>query len=50
MEVNKVSFSAHADTRGIVRLIRYLNPGKVVFVHGDKTRMINLGEWVERNL
>lgn len=31
-----MSFSAHADHRGIVSLIEYLNPKKIVFVHGEK--------------
>ncbi len=50
MRVNKVSFSAHADNKGIVRLIKHLNPQYLIFVHGDKKRMTELGQWVTENL
>ena len=45
-----MSFSAHADNWGIVKLVEYLRPQKVVFVHGEKKRMFALSEFVMNNL
>lgn len=42
MEVAKMSFSAHADSKGITDLLDFLSPEHVVFVHGEKTRMQQL--------
>lgn len=36
MKVESISFSAHADAKGIINLIRELNAENIVFVHGDK--------------
>jgi integrator complex subunit 11 len=44
MEVAKMSFSAHADSKGITDLIEYLEPQHTVFVHGDKSRMFGLAD------
>jgi integrator complex subunit 11 len=44
MEVAKMSFSAHADSKGITDLLSFLNPSHVVFVHGEKSRMFKLAE------
>ena len=42
MEVAKMSFSAHADSKGITDLLDFLSPEHVVFVHGEKSRMQQL--------
>ena len=47
MEVSKMSFSAHADHKGIVALMDYIRPKNIVFVHGDAERMDKLGEYIE---
>ena len=47
MEVAKMSFSAHADSKGITDLLEYLEPHHVVFVHGDKKRMFGLAEYLK---
>jgi integrator complex subunit 11 len=39
MKVYNVSFSAHADARGIMNLIRNADPETVLLVHGEKDRM-----------
>jgi integrator complex subunit 11 len=39
MKVANVSFSAHADAKGIINLIRNIDPDEIVFVHGDKFKM-----------
>lgn len=31
-----MSFSAHADNKGIVNLVEHLRPKYLVFVHGEK--------------
>jgi integrator complex subunit 11 len=46
MEVAKMSFSAHADSKGITDLIEYLEPQHVIFVHGDKNRMFGLADYL----
>ena len=38
MEVEKYDFSAHADRKGLLELIKSINPKKVVCVHGEKTK------------
>ena len=38
-EISHVSFSAHADSKGIVQLIRQCAPRNVMLVHGDKHKM-----------
>lgn len=39
MRIVNVSFSAHADAKGIINLLRHLNAQAIVFVHGDKIKM-----------
>ena len=36
MQIRNMSFSAHADAKGILQLIKHVEPKHVVFVHGDK--------------
>jgi len=33
-----MSFSAHADAKGILRLLAHLRPKKVVLVHGETSK------------
>ncbi len=35
MQVHYMSFSAHADAKGITQLIRQCQPSNVVLVHGE---------------
>ncbi len=39
MSVEYMSFSAHADAKGIMQLIRQCEPAKVLLVHGEATKM-----------
>lgn len=39
MSIENISFSAHADAKGIINLIRHVNAENIVFVHGDKHKM-----------
>lgn len=34
-----MSFSAHADAKGIMQLIRHCEPRNVMLVHGENTKM-----------
>ena len=36
MQIRNMSFSAHADAKGILNLIKHAEPKNVVFVHGEK--------------
>lgn len=42
MQVSNLSFSAHADQAGIMRLIRQVQPKNVMLVHGEPMKMKNL--------
>ena len=44
-----MSFSAHADAKGILNLIRHCEPKNVVFVHGEKSRMETFKPVVEEH-
>ena len=46
MKILSMSFSAHADCRGILQLIRHLEPKNVIFVHGEKFKMVELSKVV----
>eukprot|EP00761_Pharyngomonas_kirbyi_P010020 gb/GECH01010038.1/.p1 GENE.gb/GECH01010038.1/~~gb/GECH01010038.1/.p1 ORF type:complete len:645 (+),score=101.70 gb/GECH01010038.1/:1-1935(+) len=37
--VKNLSFSAHADAKGILKLVRQVEPKNVVLVHGERNRM-----------
>ena len=39
MQVQYMSFSAHADAKGIMQLIRMCEPENVMLVHGESTKM-----------
>lgn len=39
MNVKNMSFSAHADAKGILNLIKHCQPKNVMLVHGEKSKM-----------
>jgi integrator complex subunit 11 len=39
-----MSFSAHADSKGIMELLTHLEPKNVMLVHGEKQNMKILAE------
>jgi len=39
MSVQYMSFSAHADAKGIMQLIHYCQPKNVLLVHGEAVKM-----------
>ena len=39
MRVEYMSFSAHADAKGIMQLIRMTKPENVMFVHGEAAKV-----------
>jgi integrator complex subunit 11 len=43
-----MSFSAHADANGIKQLIKDVDPGAVLFVHGESQKMDVLKGEVEK--
>lgn len=45
-----LSFSAHADCKGIMRLLRQAQPRSVMLVHGERRKMESLKARVERDL
>ncbi len=49
-DVEYMSFSAHADAKGILQLIKHSSPKNIVFVHGDSEVMKKLQKTVEVNL
>ena len=50
MRIENVSFSAHADAKGIINLIRNIDPEEIVFVHGDRMKMEIFKPLVEKQL
>lgn len=50
MAVKSMSFSAHADARGIMQLIRVCEPRHVVLVHGEAAKMAILKGRIEREM
>jgi len=36
MKVKNMSFSAHADAKGIIQMIKHVQPKNVMLVHGEK--------------
>jgi integrator complex subunit 11 len=43
-----MSFSAHADAKGIMQLIQYCEPKNVMLVHGEGGKMTFLKEKIEQ--
>ena len=49
-DIDSISFSAHVDAKGIVKMIEMLAPKNVMLVHGEKTRMDFLRGKIEKEL
>jgi integrator complex subunit 11 len=47
--VKLISFSAHADAKGILQLIRQAQPKNLMLVHGEKDKMRFFKEKIERD-
>lgn len=50
LQVENLSFSAHADAKGILQLIRMCAPRNVVLVHGEKRKMNELKMRINKEL
>lgn len=50
MKVVNVSFSAHADAKGIINLVRNIDPENIMLVHGDRTKMESFAPLLEQQL
>mmetsp|Transcript_42198 Transcript_42198/g.64699 ORF Transcript_42198/g.64699 Transcript_42198/m.64699 type:complete len:136 (+) Transcript_42198:1047-1454(+) len=50
MQVYNMSFSAHADSKGIMELLTHLEPKAVYLVHGEKNKMKVLAKNVTQKL
>ncbi|XP_067009347.1 integrator complex subunit 11 [Anabrus simplex] len=48
MSVQYMSFSAHADAKGIMQLIQYCEPKNVLLVHGEAAKMNFLKEKIKK--
>ncbi|RIA91482.1 beta-lactamase-like protein [Glomus cerebriforme] len=48
LQVKNLSFSAHADAKGILQLIKQCDPKNVMLVHGEKAKMEFLQEKIKR--
>ncbi|XP_072210290.1 integrator complex subunit 11 isoform X2 [Excalfactoria chinensis] len=48
MQVEYMSFSAHADAKGIMQLIRHAEPRNVLLVHGEAKKMEFLKQKIEQ--
>lgn len=47
LRVENLSFSAHADAKGIMQMISMCDPKNVIFVHGEKEKMKFLAKRIE---
>lgn len=50
LSVEYMSFSAHADAKGIMQLIQYCEPANVMLVHGEAEKMQFLKEQIKSEL
>lgn len=48
MSVQYMSFSAHADAKGIMQLIRHCEPKNIMLVHGEAAKMEFLNKKIEQ--
>jgi len=48
-EIYNMSFSAHADSQGLVKLIKEVHPGHLMLIHGEKQKMETFAEVIEDN-
>jgi len=49
-EVEKYDFSGHADKKGIMNLVKEINPKNVFFQHGDEDAVMALKNWADKNI
>ncbi|GBG61410.1 hypothetical protein CBR_g20441 [Chara braunii] len=50
IKVHQLSFTAHVDAKGILRMIHQCEPRHVMLVHGEKPKMFVLQSKIEREL
>ncbi|KAJ1512687.1 hypothetical protein HMI54_015477 [Coelomomyces lativittatus] len=50
LKVENLSFSAHADAKGILQLMKMCRPKQVMLVHGEKKKMHTLKSTIEKEL
>ena len=50
MSVEHLSFSAHADAKGIMQLIKQCDAKNVVLVHGEAKKMAFLSDRIQKEL
>eukprot|EP01016_Furgasonia_blochmanni_P057442 TRINITY_DN997_c0_g1_i4.p2 TRINITY_DN997_c0_g1~~TRINITY_DN997_c0_g1_i4.p2 ORF type:complete len:353 (+),score=104.03 TRINITY_DN997_c0_g1_i4:883-1941(+) len=50
MQIKNMSFSAHADAKGIINLVKQAEPRNVVLVHGEKKKMEILCDIIKEQL
>lgn len=50
LSVQYMSFSAHADAKGIMQLIQYCEPRAVMLVHGESNKMEFLGDKIRKEV
>ena len=48
MKIEYMSFSAHADAKGIMQLIKMCEPANVMLVHGENLKMEFLKDKIEK--
>ena len=49
-KVHQLTFSPHADSKGILDVIRHVDPCHVILVHGERAKMAKLKEKVIKGL
>lgn len=50
LQVANIAFSAHADTLGIMKIIKMCKPKQVMLVHGEKKRMDKLSKEIKKEM
>lgn len=50
LQVKNLSFSAHADAKGIIQLVRTCEPQNVMLVHGEKAKMAILKKQLQSEM
>lgn len=49
-QIHQLAFSAHTDSKGIMDLVKFLNPKHVILVHGEKPKMATLKGKIQTEL
>jgi len=50
LQIENLSFSAHADVMGIMKIIEQCKPKKIMLVHGSTSRMQSLARTIKRHV